>query len=63
MPEFQWSTDTTRRIPRLLLEDYILPTTINPLAVWQQWHHGVTFKDGIAVGPLKNIEPVNSPNK
>ena len=31
--------------------------------VWQQWHHGATFKDGIAVGPLKNIEPVNSPNR
>ena len=62
MPEFRWMSDT-RPVPRLLPEDYILPTTIHPLAMWKQWHHGASFQDGIAVGPLKNIETTNCPKK
>ncbi len=62
MPSFHWSSDTTP-FPCLLPEDYILPSTIHPLAMWKQWHHGASFKDGIAVGPLKNIEISNYPKK
>ena len=62
MPEFQWESDS-KPIPRLLPEHYILPTKIHPLAMWQQWHHGASFKDGIAVGPLKMIQPLNCPKK
>ncbi len=59
MPQFQWSIAS---VPHFLLpEDYTLATTIHPLAIWQQWHTGVTFNDDIAVGPLKNIPPVNCP--
>ncbi len=42
---------------------YVLPTIIHPLAMWQQWHHGASFKDGIVVGPLKNIPQSNCPEK
>ena len=62
MPKFQWESDT-KQIPRLLPENYVLPTKIHPLAMWQQWHHGASFKDGIAVGPLKEIESSNCPKK
>ncbi len=50
----------------LLPENYVLPTTIHPLlAMWQQQHHGASFKDGIllAVGPQKNILQSNCPKK
>ena len=60
MPEFKWDSDS-KPIPRLLPEHYILPTKIHPLAMWQQWHHGASFNDGIAVGPLKMIERLNCP--
>ena len=60
MPEFQWDSDANQ-IPRLLPENYILPTIIHPLAIWQQWHYGVSFKDGIVVGPLKMIGPKDCP--
>ena len=65
LPTFQWSSDdnTNFPIPRLLPENYVLPTTIHPLAMWRQWHHGASFKDGIAVGPLKRIEASNCPKK
>ena len=45
------------------IKTYVLPTTIHPLAMWRQWHHGASFKDGIAVGPLKRIEASNCPKK
>lgn len=62
MPHFQWASDNAP-IPRLLPENYILPTKIHPFAMWKQWHHGASFKDGITVGPLKNIPNLNCPEK
>ena len=64
MPTFRWSSDTTP-FPHLLPEDYIFPTTIHhpPLTMWKQWHHGASFQDGIAVGPLQNIETSNCPKR
>ena len=45
--------------PRHLPQDFKLATAITPLTIWQQWHHGLTFSGGIAVGPLKKIVQVH----
>jgi hypothetical protein len=64
MPTFKWSSDDANNpIPRFLPENYEVPRTIHPLSIWQQWHHGVSFNEGIAVGPLKNILPSGGPTK
>ena len=62
LPEFEWKSDLNP-MPHKLPEDYVLPTQIHPLAIWQQWHHGTSFKDGIAVGALKFIPLQDCPKK
>lgn len=63
MPSFTWTIDGPSNIPRLLPENYVLPTKIHPTAIWNQWHHGASFENSISVGPLKHIEPKHCPEK
>ncbi len=50
------SDDTNNSIPRLLPENYDeVPRTYHPLSIWQQWHHGALFNEGIAVGKYSAI--------
>jgi hypothetical protein len=54
MLTFKWSSDDANNpIPRFLPENYEVPRTIHPLSIWQQWHHGASFNEGKAVGPLE----------
>ena len=62
LPIFYWKHDNGK-IPCWLPENFTLLTNITPLAIWIQWHHGASFQDGVAVGPLKDKPPSHySPN-
>ena len=60
IPTFHWNSDGPNT-PRHLPQDFQLATAITPLTIWQQWHHGLTFSGGIAVGPLKKIPAKDCP--